>query len=477
MGHDYDVVIGLEIHAQLQTQSKCFSTASTNFGVGHNENVTAVCAGMPGTLPVLNQKAVELAIKTALVLNCDLQNTSIFSRKQYFYPDMPKGYQISQYDRPIALNGYVEFYLDGIKQRVNLERAHMEEDAGKSTHFGEYSLINLNRAGIPLLEIVSRPEMTSAKQAAAYARTVRQALRFAGVCDGNLEEGSLRCDCNVSIKPKGQKELGTKVELKNINSFRFIEKALDYEIQRQIQCKQLNEEIVQETRLYDSVKNKTFSMRKKEEANDYRYFPEPDLMPLILDEAQVAEIKNSLPEHPTKRYERFVAEKNLKAEDAELLLSEKALADFFEDVDLLLADSQLVCNWLTGEFLRLFNQDETARWQDLPISAGDVADLLKLVQSKKISGKMAKEVLEEMWKTQKSAQSIVEERGLEQISDSSAIEKIVDEIMVKNQDKVTEYKAGKEKLFGFFVGQVMKVSRGQASPEMVNSILKEKLKT
>ncbi len=476
MSNEYDVVIGLEIHAQLSTKSKCFSGASTNFHVGHNENVTEICAGMPGTLPALNKTAVAMAVRTSLVLNCDIEKESVFARKQYFYPDMPKGYQISQYDKPIATNGYVEFYLDGEKQRVNLERAHMEEDAGKSTHFGEYTLINLNRAGIPLLEIVSRPEITSPQQAAAYAKTVRQALRYAEVCDGNLEEGSLRCDCNVSIKPKGQKELGTKVELKNINSFRFIEKALEYEIQRQVQCKKIGETIVQETRLYDSVKNKTFSMRMKEEANDYRYFPEPDLMPLVLQESEIQKIKKTLPEHPTRRFERFIEEYGLKSDDSELLTSEKLLADFFESVAKQTGDSQLTCNWMTGEFLRLFNEDENASWENFPMTVEKFSELLSQISGKKISGSMAKDVFEEMWKSGKSALEIIKEKGLEQITDNSQIEKMVDDVLATNSAKVTEYRNGKDKLYGFFVGQVMKISKGQASPEVVNRLLKEKLK-
>ncbi len=475
MSDAFDVVIGLEIHAQLNTVSKCFSSASTDFGRGHNENVTAVCAGLPGTLPVLNKHAVELAAKAALILNCDIQETSYFVRKQYFYPDMPKGYQISQMETPIALNGFVEFYLDGDKQRVHLERAHMEEDAGKSTHYGEYSLINLNRAGIPLLEIVSKPEMTSARQAAAYARSVRQALRFAGVCDGNLEQGSLRCDCNVSIKPRGASELGTKVELKNINSFRFIEKAIDYEVQRQIQCQSLGEEIVQETRLYDSVKNKTFSMRKKEEANDYRYFPEPDLLPLVLDPSWLGEMRSQLPETPIAMFERFTEQWGIKADDAELLLSERELVEFFEKVVALGADPVLACNWMTGEFLRLFNEDGTATWDCVPLTAEQFSGLLELVHSKKISGKMAKEVLEEMWGSAKQATEIMKDRGLVQITDDTVLIKIVDQVLQDHPDKVDEYRSGKEKLFGFFVGQIMKASRGQASPEIVNRILRDKL--
>lgn len=475
MSNEYDVVIGLEIHAQLQTQSKCFTPASTNFGQGHNECVTEVCAGMPGTLPVLNEKVVQLAIKTGLILNCDLQKHSIMARKQYFYPDMPKGYQISQYEHPIALNGFVEFYLDGEKRRVALERAHLEEDAGKSTHHGEYTLINLNRAGIPLMEIVSRPVITSPQEAAAYARAVRQNLRFADICDGNLEEGSLRCDCNVSIKPKGQKELGVKVELKNINSFRFIEKALEYEITRQLQCVQMGEAIVQETRLYDSVKNKTFSMRAKEEANDYRYFPDPDLLPLILDDPWIQQLRSELPEPPFVRFERFLQVYGLSPQDVELLLSEKELADYFESLAKITGEPKISCSWVTVELLRLVNETGT-RLQNLPVRAEHFADLLKLLISKKISGKMAKEVLEEMWKTGQTADQIIQAKGFEQISDSKELEKIIDDVISKNPDAVAQYQSGKDKLFGFFVGQVMKVSKGQASPDVVNEILKGKLK-
>lgn len=475
MSSEYDVVIGLEIHAQLQTQSKCFTPASTNFGQGHNESVTEVCAGMPGTLPVINEKAIELAIKTGLILNSNLQKKSILARKQYFYPDMPKGYQISQYEEPIALNGYVEFFLDGEKRRVELERAHLEEDAGKSTHYGEYTLINLNRAGIPLMEIVSKPVIRTPQEAAAYARAVRQNLRFAEICDGNLEEGSLRCDCNVSIKPKGQKELGVKVELKNINSFRFIEKALEYEISRQMQCRLSGEEIVQETRLYDSVKNKTFSMRAKEEANDYRYFPDPDLLPLIINDEWIQSLRASLPELPMARYERFQSDYGLVSQDIELLLSERDLADYFEKLVHLTNEPKLSCNWITVEALRLVNETGV-KASAIPIPVAEFADLLKLLTAKKISGKMAKEVFEEMWKSGQSADVIIRTKGLEQISDSGALEKIIDDVIQKNPDAVAQYLSGKDKLFGFFVGQVMKISKGQASPDVVNQILKEKLK-
>ena len=475
MSHEYDVVIGLEIHAQLSTASKCFSNASTEFGVGNNENVTEVCAGMPGTLPVLNEAAVRLAIKTGLALNCDIQKKSVFSRKQYFYPDMPKGYQITQYDQPIALNGHVDFYLDGEKRSVELERAHMEEDAGKSTHHGEFTLINLNRAGVPLLEIVSKPVISSPEEAAAYARAVRQTLRYAEVCDGNLEEGSLRCDCNVSIKPKGQKELGVKVELKNINSFRFIEKALHYEINRQIQCKQIGEEIVQETRLYDSVKNKTFSMRKKEEANDYRYFPDADLMALNLSDELIVEMNSELPERPFDKLDRFIEELGLSEQDAVLLVSEKEFADYFEKLFNQTGDAKISCNWMTGEFLRLLNEKE-AEMSSLKFSVDDFSSLLKLVLSKKISGKMAKEVFEEMWVSGDKPKDIIDAKGLSQITDEKVLTEMIDKVIDANPKVVEDYKSGKDKLFGFFVGQVMKASKGQASPELVNKLLKERLK-
>ncbi len=475
MSKEYDVVIGLEIHAQLSTQSKCFSSASTDFNSGHNENVSLVCAGFPGTLPVLNQQAVDLAIKAALALNCEIQTVSVFARKQYFYPDMPKGYQLTQYEFPIARNGFVEFFLNGEPHRVPLERAHMEEDAGKSTHHGEYTLINLNRAGVPLLEIVSQPALTSAVEAAAYARAVRQALRYAEVCDGNLEEGSLRCDCNVSIKPKGQQELGTKVELKNINSFRFIEKAIDYEIQRQVQCLKSGEEIIQETRLYDSVKNKTFSMRKKEEANDYRYFPDPDLMPLILNNEDILKISRQLPEGPIARRTRFTKHYQLNDQDAELLVSERELADYFENLVNITQDPKLSCSWLTVEFLRLFNESGQ-KWHELKLTSQNFADLILKIKMGELSGKMAKEVFETMWVTGQTPQAVIQEKGMVQIKDVSQIEAWIDGIIKENPKMVLDYQSGKEKLFGFFVGQVMKLSGGQASPEIVNQTLKKRLK-
>ena len=472
---EFEAVIGLEIHAQLLTKSKLFSSASANFGAADNENVTPVCAGMPGTLPVLNRRAVELAIKTGIALHCRIESYSVFARKQYFYPDLPKGYQISQFEKPICSEGYVEFYLDEEKQKVRLERAHMEEDAGKSTHHGEYSLINLNRAGVPLLEIVSKPEIFSPRQAAAYARAVRQILLYAEVCDGNLEEGSMRCDCNVSIRKKGDQKLGTKVELKNINSFRFIEKALEYEIHRQIDCFQHGEEIFQETRLYDSSKNKTFSMRSKEEANDYRYFPDPDLLPLRLDEGWVESIRKQMPEMPMAKFDRFVEDKGLNRGEAEIIAGDIDLARYFENLLSRFSDAKLAANWVTGNLLAKIN-DSKVPLKEAPVSPTSLAELLGLIADKTISGKIAKQVFDHMWESGKGAKDLVEELGLKQITDDGAILKIVEKVLQDNSDKVAEYKSGKEKLYGFFVGQIMKATKGQANPDVVNELLKKELK-
>lgn len=473
--HDYEAVIGLEIHAQLFTKSKVFSTASTEFGSGDNDHVTPLCAGMPGTLPVLNKTAVEFAVRTGLALHCKINTHSIFSRKQYFYPDLPKGYQISQYDLPVCSGGYVEFYLDGQLKRINLERAHMEEDAGKSTHHGDYTLVNLNRAGIPLLEIVSGPEMRTPQEAAEYSRAVRQILRYIGVCDGNLEEGSMRCDCNVSVRKKGASQLGTKVELKNINSFKFIEKAIEYEIQRQIDAVEGGELIVQETRLYDSTKNKTFSMRKKEEAQDYRYFPDPDLLPLTLDSKWIQEIRQNLPELPLAKCQRFQKEYALPEFDALVLTQEKEMSDYFEDVVKACGNAKMAANWMMAELMRELKENKV-QIQDSPILAADLGQLIKLIDQGTISGKMAKQVFAEMWKTKEKPDKLIQKLGLEQITDESAIAQIVEDMIAKNPEQVAQYKAGKDKVFGFFVGQVMKLSKGQANPDSVNRLLKEKLK-
>lgn len=473
--NDYEAVIGLEIHVQLQTKSKIFSGDSAAFGSADNENISPISVGMPGTLPVLNERAVEFSVRTGLALNCSIRKSSVFARKQYFYPDLPKGYQISQYDQPLCENGYLEFLVGGEKRRVNIVRAHMEEDAGKSTHHGDYSLINLNRAGVPLLEIVSGPEMTSPQEAAEYAREMRKVVRYLGVCDGNLEEGSLRCDCNVSVRKKGETKLGTKVEIKNINSFRFIEKAIEYEIQRQIDCKETGELIVQETRLYDPDKNRTFSMRTKEDAHDYRYFPDPDLLPLVVEQSYIDQVRRELPELPSARAERFISALGLPEYDAHSLTQEKDIADYFEQVAKLSSNPKASANWIMTDLVRELNESKT-EITDSPVSAEHLAKMIQLIDKGTISGKIAKTVFTEMWASQKDPEAIVKEKGLTQITDTSAIEKMIDDIMSANPAQVAEFRSGKEKIFGFFVGQTMKASKGQASPELVNELLKKKLK-
>jgi aspartyl-tRNA(Asn)/glutamyl-tRNA(Gln) amidotransferase subunit B len=473
--NDYQCVIGLEIHAQLLTKSKLFCSCSTQFGLGDNENTCPVCMAMPGALPVLNKQAVDFSIKTGLALNCQIRETSVFARKQYFYPDLPKGYQISQFDKPLCEEGFVEFFLNGEKKRVRVERAHMEEDAGKSIHNGDHTLINLNRAGVALLEIVSAPDIRSAQEAAEYARTVRQILLYLEVCDGNLDEGSLRCDCNVSVMKKGAEKYGTRTEIKNINSFRFIEKAIEYEIQRQIECVENGEKIVQETRLYDPDKNRTFTMRSKEEAHDYRYFPEPDLLPLKVSQEWISQAKNSLPELPIARATRFADQYKIPQYDALVLTTEKALAQYFEETAKISQNPKAASNWVMTELLRELNnaqKDVTAS----PISAQHLGELILEIDKGTISGKIAKGVFLEMWSKQKDPASIIKEKGLVQISDNSAIEKLIDEVIASNLGQVEQYRSGKDKLFGFFVGQVMKVSKGQANPELVNDLLKAKLK-
>ena len=470
----WEPVIGLEIHAQLQTSSKMFSSDSTEFGARDNECVSPVSLGLPGALPVVNREAIALSMKTGLALNCRIRDISVFSRKNYFYPDLPKGYQISQFDKPLCEKGFVDYFLGGRKKRVRVTRAHVEEDAGKSIHQGEHTLINLNRAGVPLLEIVSEPDMRTSEEAAEYARAVRRILRYLEVCDGNLEEGSMRCDCNVSVRKRSEKGFRTRTELKNINSFRFIEKAINYEIQRQIDCYESGGEVVQETRLYDSTKNKTFSMRKKEEAYDYRYFPEPDLLPLVVDESWVSEIRKTLPELPLVRAVRFQKEYNLPEYDALILTQEREYADYYEVVAKLSGNPKASSNWIMSELMRELNESKKDI-SESPVSSDHLAELIRFVGDKTISGKMAKAVFAEMWSTGRRAGSIIEEKGLVQITDESEIEKIVNEIITRHPDQVEQYVGGKEKLFGFFVGQVMKVTKGQANPELVNKLLKQKL--
>lgn len=470
----YEAVIGIEVHVQLKTQSKIFSSDSTHFDAGDNENTSPVTIGMPGTLPVLNRQVVEYSIKAGLALGCKIREKSVFARKNYFYPDLPKGYQISQYDLPICEHGEVKFFLNDIEKTVSITRAHMEEDAGKSTHHGDVTLLNYNRAGVPLLEIVSGPDLRTPAEAAEYGRTIRQIVRYLDVCDGNLEEGSMRCDCNVSVRKVGESKLGTKVEIKNINSFRFVEKAIEYEIDRQIDQVEQGKKIIQETRLYDPDKNRTFSMRAKEDAQDYRYFPDPDLLPVIVTAEQIAKIKATLPELPLARAARFQNQLGLSAYDASVLTQEKDLADYFEQAGKASNNYKLTANWIMTDLVRELNTHHTSILNS-PISANHLAELITLIESGQISGKIAKTVFLEMWSSKKTASDIIKEKGLVQVNDTGAIEKMIDEVLQQNQAQVLEYRSGKTKVYGFFVGAVMKASKGQANPDVLNQILKQKL--
>lgn len=471
----YEAVIGIEVHVQLKTQSKMFCADSTKFDAGDNDNTSPVSVGMPGTLPVVNKTAIEYSIKTGLALGCQIREKSIFARKNYFYPDLPKGYQISQYDLPLCEHGTITFKVEGKDKTVSITRAHMEEDAGKSNHHGEFTLINYNRAGIPLLEIVSGPDMRTPQEAAEYGRTIRQIVRYLDVCDGNLEEGSLRCDCNVSVRKVGAEKFGTKVEIKNINSFRFVEKAIEYEIDRQIDLAERGEKITQETRLYDPDKNRTFSMRAKEDAQDYRYFPDPDLLPIVVTQNLIQKLKSELPELPSLRAQRFQKEQGLPEYDALVLTAERELADYYEATVKASNNFKASSNWVMTEVLRELNQNEK-EIKDCPISPENLGKMIQLIDSGAISGKIAKTVFIEMWQSGKTPETIVKEKGLVQISDTSALEKIIDEVLAANTQQVADYRGGRTKLFGFFVGAVMKASKGQANPDLVNKILQEKLK-
>ncbi|MCB0355963.1 MAG: Asp-tRNA(Asn)/Glu-tRNA(Gln) amidotransferase subunit GatB [Bdellovibrionales bacterium] len=473
--HKWETVIGLEIHAQLNTNTKIFSDDRAEFSHSDNKNISPVSLGFPGTLPVLNKAVVSMGVKTGLALNCKINTVSVFERKNYFYPDLAKGYQISQYQHPLCSHGVVEFYLDGEKRQVKIERAHLEEDAGKSIHQTEGTLINYNRAGVPLLEIVSAPDMSHPAEAAAYARAVRQILRYAQVCDGNLEEGSLRCDCNVSIRPQGQKTLGTKVELKNLNSFRFIEKALEYEVHRQIDLLESGEEVVQETRLYDSTKNKTFSMRSKEEAEDYRYFPDPDLLPVKLDLEFISEIGRMLPELPSVKLERFICDYQLSQQDAMFLTEEVDVAQYFEQVASVCHLPKQAANWIMTELFRELNNNKLNVTQS-HVSARQLGQLILKIEQGEISGKIAKKAFQLMWERKQSIDEVIEEQGWKQVSNDAEIIKWVDEVISKYPDQVAEFRAGKTKVMGFLMGQIMKLSKGQANPSVVQNCLQEKLK-
>jgi aspartyl-tRNA(Asn)/glutamyl-tRNA(Gln) amidotransferase subunit B len=475
----WEVVIGLEIHAQLATKSKIFSGASTAYGAEPNTQACLVDLGYPGVLPVLNEEVVRMATKFGLAVNATVAKRSVFARKNYFYPDLPKGYQISQYELPIVEHG--ELFINdanGDDKRIGITRAHLEEDAGKSIHEGlaKSSGIDLNRAGTPLLEIVSEPDLRSAKEAVAYMRKIHSIVRYLGISDGNMQEGSFRCDANVSVRPSGQEELGTRSELKNLNSFRFVEKAINFEIDRQIELLEDGGEVVQETRLYDSAKDETRPMRSKEEANDYRYFPDPDLLPVEIDEDYIEAVRQTLPELPDAKRQRFVDEYDIRPDDAAILTAAQALADYFEAVAAATeGKAQGVANFVIGEVAAALNRDGLDIEQS-PVSAARLAGLLDRVKDNTISGKIAKEVFEAMWAGEGTADEIIDAKGLRQITDSSAIEAIVDKVIEANPGQVAEYKAGKDKLIGFFVGQVMKETGGKANPGQVNAILKDKLK-
>ncbi|MCX5802594.1 MAG: Asp-tRNA(Asn)/Glu-tRNA(Gln) amidotransferase subunit GatB [Proteobacteria bacterium] len=477
---DYEGVMGLEVHAHLLTDSKIFCGCSTKFGAEPNSHTCPTCMGLPGALPVLNKKVVDYAIKLGLALHCTINKKSIFARKNYYYPDLPKGYQISQYEEPLCTDGYLDIFINGGKKRIRIKRVHMEEDAGKLVHestieASSYSLVDYNRSSVPLLEIVSEPDIGTPEEATLYLKMLRDVLIYLEICDGNMEEGSFRCDANVSVRKKGTSELGTRTELKNLNSFRHIEKSLDYEIIRQIEVIKNGGEIVQETRLFNVDEGITYSMRSKEEANDYRYFPEPDLLPLTVDEKWIKEIRENLPELPMKKMERFIDKYNLPRYDVEILVSDKELAQYFEEAVGLFPEPKTVSNWIMTELLRELKGGNVSP-KDSPLPPAHLAELLSLIKDGTISTKIGKEIFPELYKSGVSPKRLVQEKGLIQISDESEIISTIDKVISCFPQEVEEFKGGKEKLLGFFVGQVMKETKGKANPKLLNELLLKRLK-
>ena len=473
---EYEVVIGLEVHAQLKTNTKIFCSCSTKFGNEPNENTCPVCTGMPGVLPVLNRRAVEYGMKMAMAVDCTINHRSVFARKNYFYPDLPKGYQISQFDLPIAEHGHVMIKTSKGEKRIGITRIHMEEDAGKNIHSQteNVSFVDLNRTGVPLLEIVSEPDMRSAEEAVAYLKVLRSILVYLEICDGNLEEGSFRCDANVSIRPVGQEEFGTRTELKNMNSFRNIQRAIEYEVERQKDVLADGDKVIQQTRLFDAAKGVTRSMRGKEEAHDYRYFPDPDLVPLVVEEEQLKAWEQELPELPQARLVRFMDEFELPEYDAEVLTAEKDVADYFEQAVGVYAQPKKLSNWIMGEVLRILN-DTGKTIRETPFGPDKLAGLVRIVDEDMVSGSIGKKILHEVFETGEDPQEYAKAKGMVQISDTSSIEVFVDEVIAENPDEVERFRNGEKKLTGFFVGQVMKKSRGKANPGLVNQLLAKKI--
>jgi aspartyl-tRNA(Asn)/glutamyl-tRNA(Gln) amidotransferase subunit B len=471
----YETVIGLEIHAQLSTKSKMFCACASSFGQKQNTNICPVCSAQPGALPSLNGKAVEYAVRSALAFNCGIHHQSIFARKNYFYPDLPKGYQISQYESPLATKGWVEIHFkDGKTKKIGITRVHMEEDAGKNTHSTSGSLVDLNRAGVPLIEIVSEPDMRTPEEAVAYFKKLRTMLTYMEVCDGNMEEGNIRCDVNISLRPTGQEKLGTKVEIKNVNSFRFVEKAIYHEMERQAKMLDSGQKIIQETRLFDPSIGVTKTMRQKEEANDYRYFPEPDLLPLNLTDNFIQKELKGMPELPDAKRNRFIKELSLSFYDADVLTSDKEVAVYYEDLVAYVGEPKACSNWMQTEVLRVLN-DQKMSIKGFSLDHKKLGDLIKFVISGEINQNTGKDVFNEMLSTGMNAAEIIDKKGLKQISDSSEIEKIVDEVVNGSPEQVKQYKEGKTAVMGFLVGLVMKKSKGKANPALVNELLRKKL--